>query len=133
MFIKSMIQLTCTSVYYFIRFKFFSYQTVILGLGIFRFKCRNRQTTERKGHALIIISIFSLSSPSVQLGFHVVLPAELCSSGNHPLSRGGVRHFGGCSLVCPAASRLDGGRAAGAMLSSNSFIYFLFDGQSVHV
>ena len=43
------------------------------------------------------------------------------------------RHFGGCSLVYRAASRLDGGRAAGAMLSSNSFIYSLFDGHSVHV
>ena len=63
----------------------------------------------------------------------MVLPAELFSSGNHPLSRSGVRHFGGCSLVYRAASRLDGGRAAGVMLSSNSFIYILFDDQSVHV
>ena len=87
MFIKSLIQFNMHISILFYSFKvFFSNQTVILGLDIFRFKCRNRQTTERKDHALIIISVFSLSSASVQLGLHVVLPAELCSSGNHPLS-----------------------------------------------
>ena len=45
-------------------------------------------------HKLCIIEP-SLSSPSVQLRLHVVSPEGLCSSRNHPLSRGGVSRFGG--------------------------------------
>ena len=37
--------------------------------------------------------------------------------GNHPLSRSGVRRFGGCALVYRAASRLHGVRAAGAIVN----------------
>ena len=78
----------------------------------------NHQDTVLYMHKLGSIET-SLSSPSVQLGLHVVLPEDLCSSGNHPLSRGGVRRFGECSLVQCAASRLYGGRAAGWKFHDN--------------
>ena len=47
MFIKSVIQFNMHISILFYSFKVISYQNVILVLGIFRFKCRNGQTTER--------------------------------------------------------------------------------------
>ena len=113
MFIKSVIQFYMHHSILFYAFKVFLTKTSYLFkyfdsyVGIFR---------QRKDHALILISKLSLISPSVQLGLHVVLPAEPSSSGNYPLLRSGVRRFGGYSQIYREASRLYGGRAAGAKL-----------------
>ena len=83
MFIKSMIQFNMHISILFYSFKVFLTKTT------FKFKAFFNSNVgmvrQQKDYAFIIISVFSLSSPSFQLGLHVVLPAELCSSGNHPL------------------------------------------------